>query len=51
MAKGKFFMYAVASLFKTDVIINHMPARMPAKNFRTVLFDISIVAAKYLGGR
>jgi hypothetical protein len=40
-----------ASHFKTDVIINNMPGRMPAKNFRAVLFDISIAAAFYAGGR
>jgi hypothetical protein len=34
-----------ASYFKTDVIIINMPGRMPAKIFRTVLFDSSIAAA------
>jgi hypothetical protein len=34
-----------ASHFKTDVIIIDMPGRMPAKKFRTVLFDSSIAAA------
>jgi hypothetical protein len=51
MARGKGTHFPDASQFKTDVIINNMPARMPAKKSRTVLFDFPIAAALIWGGR